>query len=302
MIAGDASLRVLILERADARHEYLVAEPVSVALERGEVPAGYRFLPQTLGSGAAVFERAPGDERQRDYRATNTVFTGNLQKDILQAAGDGYKVLSISGGVDGWLAMMERPAGGAARSAVPGPEAKEGDRPKKESKVELGAADYSRPFLVLATSKTGTIAKELQAAVSQGFRVVGAAGATEVMYVLEKQAPDATRPEYLLLATTKSGTLEKEMNESAARGFRLHPQGMASVEKQASIMGTVGFEIVALMEKAASPEPLQYKVVGTKRLKTLEKEIGDATANGYELARLLIGHQEQVAVMQKPQR
>jgi hypothetical protein len=293
VIAGDAGLRVLILERSPARHEYLVAEPVDQALRKGEIPPGYQVLPHTLGSSAlvpvsAVFEKAPSDERPRDYRTTDPLRTGSPQREILQAAADGYKVLGIHGADPGWLAIMERPGGSPAA-----PSAESGHKTDESSK------DYSPPFLVLTTRKTGRMQKELNAAASNGFRLVSGAASqgserrNEIMYALEKQARDAPKPEYLLLATGKRSTLEREMNEAAGRGFRLHPRSMATVARM------IGTEIVTVMEKARSPEPLHYKVLGTKRIEALEKELGDAAADGYELAAFRIRGQEPIAVMQR---
>jgi hypothetical protein len=92
--------------------------------------------------------------------------------------------------------------------------------------VETPAAN--KKYVLLATSKTGTLQKELQQAGDEGFEYCGqtvfesAFGGREVSIILERNqsgAP-AKRIEYKLLATSKTSTMEKELRQAGDAGFK----------------------------------------------------------------------------------
>ncbi len=92
--------------------------------------------------------------------------------------------------------------------------------------VETPAAN--KRYVLLATSKTGTLQKELQQAGDEGFEYCGqtvfesAFGGREVSIILERNqsgAP-AKRIEYKLLATSKTSTMEKELRQAGDAGFK----------------------------------------------------------------------------------
>ncbi len=74
-------------------------------------------------------------------------------------------------------------------------------------------------FLLLATSRTGTMEKELNEAGALGYRFAGtqggetAFGGNEVVVVMSLD-PEGRRFRYILLATSRTGTMQKEMNEA----------------------------------------------------------------------------------------
>ena len=82
-------------------------------------------------------------------------------------------------------------------------------------------AEQRDRFLLLATSRTGTMEKELNEAASRGYRFAGlqggatAFGGDEVVVIMTLD-PDGRRFRYLLLATGKTSTMQKEMNEAPA--------------------------------------------------------------------------------------
>ena len=79
-------------------------------------------------------------------------------------------------------------------------------------------ADQSDKFLLLATSRTGTMEKELNEAGSRGYRFAGTQGGqtafagSEVVVIMSLD-PEGRRYRYILLATSRTGTMQKEMNE-----------------------------------------------------------------------------------------
>lgn len=84
--------------------------------------------------------------------------------------------------------------------------------------TEKGAEQPDK-FLLLATSRTGTMEKELNEAGAQGYRFSGtqggetAFGGSEVVVVMSLD-PKGRRYRYILLATSRTGTMQKEMNEA----------------------------------------------------------------------------------------
>ena len=74
-------------------------------------------------------------------------------------------------------------------------------------------------FLLLATSRTGTMEKELNEAGARGYRFAGtqggatAFGGREVVVIMSLD-PQGRRYRFILLATSRTGTMQKEMNEA----------------------------------------------------------------------------------------
>jgi hypothetical protein len=146
-----------------------------------------------------------------------------------------------------------------------------------------------RTYKVLATSKTSTMQKEMQEAGDAGFRFVAvmggetAAGGKEVVVLMEKVAGEKNTYSYRLLATSKTSTLQKELQEASDAGFRV--VGQTTFE---SIFG--GRETAAIVQKGgAAPERFEYKLLATSKTSTMEKEIMEASAAGYEAVGLTVG-------------
>ena len=80
-------------------------------------------------------------------------------------------------------------------------------------------AEQPDKFLLLATSRTGTMEKELNEAGARGYRFSGtqggdtAFGGSEVVVIMSLD-PDGRRYRYILLATSRTGTMQKELNEA----------------------------------------------------------------------------------------
>ena len=85
----------------------------------------------------------------------------------------------------------------------------------------------TRTYKVLATSRTGTMQKEMQDAGDMGYRFVAvmggetAIGGKEVVVLMEKVEGDKNTYSYKLLATSRTGTLQKEISEASANGYTL---------------------------------------------------------------------------------
>jgi hypothetical protein len=161
-------------------------------------------------------------------------------------------------------------------------------------------------YRVLATNKTSTMEKELNAAAEAGFRfqaVMGgdtAVGGSEVVAVVSRGAEPVGRFAYRLLATSKTSTMEKELQQAADAGFEYRGQTVFK-----STFG--GEEVVCILErdKESGAERSQYKLIATSRTSTLQKELLEAGSIGYQIVGMTVGKtamggNEVVAILRRP--
>lgn len=167
------------------------------------------------------------------------------------------------------------------------------------------AAQESVDYRVLATNKTSTMQKEMQAAADAGFRfadVMGgstAVGGSEVVVIMTKPVK-AGAYDYRLLATNKTSTMQKELQEAGDAGFEYKGQTVFK-----SAFG--GKEVVAILERAkdtAAPPRYEYRVLATKKTSTMQKELQEAGDVGFEfvgvtVAKTLIGGEEVVSILRR---
>ncbi len=157
-----------------------------------------------LSASAQESGAAPGPEKF-EYRLLATNKTSTMQKEMNEAAEAGFRFGGVMGG--------ETAFGGNEAVVIM-------TRPK------TGLIPKRFKYILLATNKTGTMQKELQAAGDEGFEYKGqtvfktAFGGQEVVCILERDAHAKTdRWEYKLLATKKTGTMQKELTEIGEEGF-----------------------------------------------------------------------------------
>lgn len=162
-------------------------------------------------------------------------------------------------------------------------------------------------YILLATSRTETMQKEINDAVEKGYRVVAASRTegTEVIVVLERTTESY---HYRLIATDRTSTLEKELNEAAEAGYRAIPRaigtkrGLGDVMKRNSTTQSGAHtegELLVLMEKGPDGAPeVSYKVLATHRTGTLQKEMGEVAERGYQLVGL-ISRDEHIAIFER---
>jgi len=162
-------------------------------------------------------------------------------------------------------------------------------------------------YKVLATKKTSTMQKEMQEASDGGYRFEGVTGGktsfggSEVLIVMSKK-PDvgvSGRFQYKLLATSKTSTMQKELQEAGNNGFVYRDQAVFD-----TFIG--GDEVVVIMEKDTKAElkKFEYKLFATKKTSTMQKEINEGGAAGFEyvgvtVGETFIGGSEVVIIMRK---
>ena len=165
-------------------------------------------------------------------------------------------------------------------------------------------AQPSFDYRILATSKTSTLEKEMNEAAEAGFRfsfVMGgetAVGGNEGVAVFKKADRGASYA-YKLLATSKTSTMQKELQEASDAGFEYRDQTVFK-----SAFG--GQEVVCILERntGAAAGKYDYKLLATSKTSTLEKELREAGAAGYEVigmtvSKTALGGKELVAITRK---
>lgn len=165
-------------------------------------------------------------------------------------------------------------------------------------------AQDSYDYRILATSKTSTLEKEMNDAAGAGFKfsfVMGgetAIGGSEGVAVMTR-AGQGGKYSYKLLATSKTSTMQKELQEAADGGYEYRGQTVFK-----SAFG--GQEVVCILERDndAAGRKYDYKLFATTKTSTLEKELREAGAAGYELlgmtvSKTLVGGKELVAITRK---
>jgi hypothetical protein len=159
------------------------------------------------------------------------------------------------------------------------------------------ALDLTQRYLLLATTKTATMQKELDEAAAAGYRViVGSPTSGGEMVVILEKMPNLPQPyEYFLLATIRTSTMQRELNDAAARGFRLLPKTIVAKEQPFGAR-----EIVLLMEKApGATNRYRYLLLATSRTSTMQREMTQAVEDGYEVV-AMVSRGEHIVILEKP--
>ncbi len=175
---------------------------------------------------------APGGsfsgEPQYDYRVLATTKTSTMEKELNQAAEDGFVFAAVMGGEttmrgsEAVVVMVRSPAN------PPG---------------------QKRTYRLLATSKTSTMQKEMQQLGAEGFEYKGQTvfettfGGHEVCVIMEGDTSQSRKSyQYRLLATRRTSTMQKELEEAGNNGFRL-----AGLTVARTAFG--GDELVCILQK-----------------------------------------------------
>jgi hypothetical protein len=156
----------------------------------------------------------------------------------------------------------------------------------------LTALTQQVQYKVIATNKTSTSQKEMNEAADAGFRFGGTMGGetsfggSEVVTVMYRAAAaENGRFSYKLLATSKTSTMQKEMQEAGDAGYEYKGQ---TVYKSA--FG--GKEVVVILELDRANKGRQayeYRLLATKKTSTMQKELLEAGASGFEFVGVTVG-------------
>lgn len=160
-------------------------------------------------------------------------------------------------------------------------------------------------YKLLATNKTSTMEKEMNAAAADGFRFDGtmggetAGGGNEIVVIMSRKAGAPTeRYQYRLLATNKTSTMQKELSAAGADGFLYAGQTVYN-----SAFG--GREVAVILERNdAQKTAYEYKLLATARTSTMQKELNGAGQDGFifcgmTVAETSFGGREVVSILRR---
>ena len=160
-------------------------------------------------------------------------------------------------------------------------------------------------YRVLATNRTSTMERELNEAADAGYRfraVMGgetAFGGNEVVVVMAPIGEGKSRYAYKLLATNRTSTMQNELQEAADAGYEYMGQTVFK-----TTFG--GDEVVVILErdKDSTPRGVEYRLVATSKTATLQKELMEVGAAGYEVLAMTVsktafGGKELVAITRR---
>ncbi|PYV91103.1 MAG: hypothetical protein DMG05_08225 [Acidobacteria bacterium] len=162
--------------------------------------------PPIRGSGFLSQSSSKNNRDQRyKYRVLATKKTSTMEKELNEAAEEGFKFEGVMGG--------ETAFGGSEVVVV---------MSRDTSLERKGTYEYK----LLATNRTSTVQKELQQAADFGFEYLGQTvfettfGGKEVVVIMERdREAEIVHYEYKLLATSKTSTMQKELSQAGEDGY-----------------------------------------------------------------------------------
>jgi hypothetical protein len=183
----------------------------SAARERQEGQKAAAPETKTVNDAKRAKLKIEPDQR---YLMLATVKTSTMQKELDEAAAQGFRVVTGSPtSTNEWAVLLER--------------------------VATPAAPYT--YRLLATTKIATMRKELNEAAAEGYRLLPRTMTSksgflsmEVVMLVEKAPNSDTRYEYRLYATTSEKKMRAEIEKAEAEGFTL--AGMVSRGEHMVIM------------------------------------------------------------------
>ena len=178
--------------------------------------------------------------------------------------------------------------------------------------LSISAQDPKKPkiefeYKLLATNRVTTMEKEMNDAAAEGYRfkevISGDTffGGSEALVVMIRPTDDFARGRftYQLLATTKTSTMQKELQSAGDQGYEHVGQ---SVFKK-----TFGTEVMVILERdnKVKPKLWDYKLLATRKTSTMQKEVMEAAAEGYQFVGFstgstFFGGNEVVTIMRRP--
>jgi hypothetical protein len=156
-----------------------------------------------IGFAFVVFAALSAFSQSIEYKVLATNKTSTMEKELNQAAADGFRFEAIMGGEtyagSESVAILSRKAGSEAKQRY--------------------------EYKLLATNRTSTMQKELDFAGNSGFLYKNQTvfnttfGGREVVIILERDmAAPNQHYHYTLLATSRTSTMEKELKEVGTAG------------------------------------------------------------------------------------
>ena len=127
-------------------------------------------------------------------------------------------------------------------------------------------------YLLLKVAEAPTLQKELDEAAAQGFRF-GVMNSSGIIMQRERDREGEDRFQYQVLGTRRVSTMQKEMSQFGTEGFRYRGLSYFHGRK------------VVILERDPSRQPgrYEYKLLETKKISSMQKELNHAAVVGFEL-------------------
>lgn len=174
----------------------------------------------------------------------------------------------------------------------------------QQAAAQRSNVDLTRQYLLLATSRTSTLERELQQAANAGYRVeVGCKPQHygEWLVLMKRVARPPAIYDYKLLATQLTSTMQREIEAAADQGYQVVPRAMMGDD-----------ELVVILEKPPGLEPLpgdekpaagrlgvHYQLLATTLTGTLQKELSDEAERSFRAVGLF-SRREHIAILERP--
>lgn len=165
------------------------------------------------------------------------------------------------------------------------------DRP-----ATLGPREAAGRYHVVAASGESQFDEMLNRAAAAGYRFSMAApnGFPELIAVFERRKSTDERPAYGVLATFKISTLADELTRASRAGWMPHPSGLLD-----SSGGCTGSGHVLLVLERKPGAAVEALVLATRRVSTLNTELAQAAAAGFELVTAGVACRELLVVLKR---
>jgi hypothetical protein len=143
---------------------------------------------------------------------------------------------------------------------------------------------------VLATSRSTTMEKEMNEAADAGFRFAAVVGGdtvagSQLVVIMTRSGAATPAYRYRVLATQKTSTMQKELQAAGDEGY--------AYKAQTAFKGSFsGSEAVTLLEQErarAGDVRYEYLLLATNKTSTMQRELSDAAARGYEFVGVSVG-------------
>lgn len=145
-------------------------------------------------------QETKADSESLQYKLLATTRTSTMQKEITETAEQGYRI------------VVGSPTSGSEMALFLSRD---------------GTVKDPYQYKLLATTRTGTMQKEMNEASDAGFRLIPSTmiakkqmlGGVEIIMIMERPPKPTRRYEYKLLATNRTATLQREVTEAKAAGY-----------------------------------------------------------------------------------
>ena len=214
---------------------------------------------------AVVLERPAGETARRfDYKLLSTRREKTMQKELDEALDAGFEPVEMVRGQDN-----------GAASIILGPQYVHTVILGRRAGV-TSAAGAPREYKFLNTAKVGTMQREMNRAVAEGYRFHLGAPDMLVLMSRERGAKGPAPFMYKLLATRRTGTLQKELLQEGALGFKY----LATSNGLGGMAVILERDVRVDLKQEATRE---YKLLATSREETTQKEISEAVSEGFRV-------------------